>query len=458
MRPLEHFTVRSVVGLVAMVAAGTGFGLLLVLVRLSWRPLESLDRGAAAGLNRIVGDNPVLVHVLQAVSQLGGRPVLWWLVVVGAIGMLVRRQALLAAYLVVTGLGALALDPTVKLLVGRLRPMVAHPVAHAPGNSFPSGHALGSTVAYGALLLVFLPVIPRRWRGTAIAAAVTLVVVIGFTRVALGVHYASDVVAGWLLGVAWLVVTAYAFRLLRRELGKPIRPPTEGLAPEAAPALVPAPAEHPYHPWRATAGLAVAWVLILGAVFGLGKLATRYAPPFDEAVPAWFAARRSATWTPWSYLWSQAGNTHAILAVGLVAAPIAVLATRRWRPLVFLAVTMVGEVTLFLASAHTLDRPRPHVSQMDGQLPTSSFPSGHVAATVCLYGAIAVLVWGRTHRWWRWIPVAVAVLMSLLVAVARLYRGEHHPTDIAGGVLLGLLWLAAATYLVRPNAAAPPAR
>lgn len=451
-RPLEHFTVRSLAGLIAVIAAGTGFGLLLLLVRLRWNPLERLDHGAAASLNRLVADNTVLVAILKVISQLGGRPVLWWLVIVGAVGLLVRRQALLAAYLVVTGLGTLAMDPTLKLLVGRLRPVVSEPVASAPGNSFPSGHALGSTVAYGALLLVFLPAIPRRLRGVAIAGATTLVVVIGFTRVALGVHYVSDVIAGWLLGVAWLGVTAYAFRLLRREIGKPEARPADGLAPEAAPALVPARAGHPDHPWRVAAGLVVSWVLILGVVFGLGKLATRYVPAFDEAIPAWFARHRSPTWTPWSYVFSQAGNTHAILTVGLVAGPVAVMATRRWRPLVFLAVTMLGELTLFLVSANVLDRPRPHVTQLDGPLPTSSFPSGHVAATLCLYGAIAVLVWGRTRRWWRWIAVALAVAMPALVAVSRLYRGEHHPTDIGGGVLLALLWLAAAVFIVRPSA------
>src|SRR6266511_2974062 len=170
-RPLERFTIRSVAGLLAVVGAGTGFGLLLLLVRLSWHPLERVDRGAADSLNRLAAGNSALVAVL------------------------LRRQALLAAYIVVTGLGALALDPTLKLLVGRLRPMVAEPVATAPGNSFPSGHALGSIFAYGALLLVFLPIIPRRFRGATIAATVALVVALGFTRVGLGVHYVSDVVA-----------------------------------------------------------------------------------------------------------------------------------------------------------------------------------------------------------------------------------------------------------------------
>jgi membrane-associated phospholipid phosphatase len=452
LRPFEHFTERAVAGLIAVAAAGTGFAMLLLLVRLNWEPLEHLDHGAAAGLNRLVAGHDPVVTVLRAITTMGGHTILWWLVTVGAVGLLLRRQPQLAAYLVVTGLGALALDPILKLIVGRLRPVVANPVAAGQGNSFPSGHALGSIVAYGALLLVFLPTIPRRARLATTIGTGVLVVAIGFTRIALGVHYVSDVLGGWLLGVAWLGVTAYTFRLWRRETGQREPDLSAGLAPEAARALVPARAEHPRHPWRAAAELLVAAVLVLGALFGLGTLVTRYPAAFDKSIPIWFAQHRTPGLTPLSHFWSQAGNTHAILAVGLIAGPLALMATRRWRPVVYLVVTMFGELALFLATAHVLNRERPPVSQMDGQLPTSSFPSGHVAATVCLYGAIAVLVMARTRHWWRWLTVGLAVFMPIMVILARLYRGEHHPTDIAGGVLLALAWLTAVTYVVRPNA------
>jgi undecaprenyl-diphosphatase len=112
---------------------------------------------------------------------------------------------------------------------------------------------------------------------------------------------------------------------------------------------------------------------------------------------------------------------------------------------------MFGELTLFLASAAIVGRARPDVPHLDGQLPTSSFPSGHVAATICLYVAITVIVWSRTRQWWRWIPLAAAVLMPLWVGLSRMYRGMHHPTDLLGSVLLAAAWLALMVYLVRPN-------
>ena len=85
---------------------------------------------------------------------------------------------------------------------------------------------------------------------------------------------------------------------------------------------------------------------------------------------------------------------------------------------------------------------------------TSSFPSGHIAATLCLWISIALLVTGRTRRWWRWIPVVLAVVMPVGVALSRMYRGEHHPTDVLGAMLLATLWLSVLWFAVRPNAEA----
>jgi undecaprenyl-diphosphatase len=96
-------------------------------------------------------------------------------------------------------------------------------------------------------------------------------------------------------------------------------------------------------------------------------------------------------------------------------------------------------------------RERPDVSHLDDQLPTSSFPSGYIAATICLYAAIAVLVMPRTRAWWRWLFIAVAVLMPLWVTLSRVYRGMHHPTDALGSVILAACWVTAMIYCVRPN-------
>jgi undecaprenyl-diphosphatase len=456
--PLGHFTERSLVGLLAVTGAGVGFGLLIMLVRVEWDPLFTVDRGIAARLNDLVSPHGPLVTVLNAITDLGGRPVILWLVTVAAVGLLIRRQGRLAVYVIVTGVGALILDLTLKTLVDRLRPQVEVQIGSYAGGSFPSGHALGSMVAYGALLMVFLPALAPRWRKPAIALVTVLVVAIGLTRIALGVHFVSDVVGAWLLGILWLGVTAYAFRLWRRERGRSAPPLAEGLEPEAGRDIAPAPDEAHVvpHPRSAVAELLVGWVLVFGAVYGVGMYVSYYTDgtflaTADREVPRWFADRHTDELTGLSVVWSKLGDTHAILFVSMVFCPLIVAVWRRWRPVLFVALAMFGELSLFLASAAAVDRPRPEVHNLDGRMPTSSFPSGHIAATICLYVAIAILVTARTDRPWRWLTVALAVIMPVGVAVSRMYRGMHHPTDLLGAIVLSALWIGLLYWVLRPN-------
>ena len=457
--PLRHFAQRSVLGLIAVVAAGVGFGALLLLVRYQWSPLEALDHSVADRLNRLVAGDSLAVTILTAISAAGGRGILVPLVVLVIVVLLIRRRPRLALYLAVTGAGALLLDPSLKTLVGRLRPVVADPIAHGQGNSFPSGHALGSTIVYGMLTLVVLSAVRARWRYPIIAVMTVLIAAIGISRIALGVHFVSDVVAGWLLGLAWISVTAYAFRLWRRETGRPAPPAEAGLEPEAARDLAPAPVESAVlpHPWAKGAVILVGWVLTSGLLYVIGYALTRWAPGtwlgrFDDGVPRWLQTFRTPGLDNLSWLGSKAGDTHAILAVSLLFCPIAVALWRQWRPVVFVVLTMVGEITLFLFTAAAVGRPRPAAVQLDGQMPTSSFPSGHIAATLCLWTAIAIVTTARVRHWWRWIFVGLAVVMPVLVALSRMYRGEHHPTDVLGAALLAACWLSVLFWTVRPNA------
>ncbi len=458
-RPLGHFTERTLAGLALVLGAGVGFGLVLVLVRVQWSPLYDIDHGVARWLNDQVSPIGPLVTVLNAITDLGGRPVIVWLVTVAVVGLLIRRQGRLAVFVIVTGAGALILDPALKTLVDRLRPEVETPISSYAGQSFPSGHALGSMVAYGALLLVFLPAMAPRWRRLAMVAVGVVVFLIGFTRVALGVHFLSDVIGAWLLGAAWLGVTAYAFRLWRVERGRPAVPLTEGLEPEAAHEVAPAPDEEKLLP-HARAGIAeiiVGWVLVFGALYAFGTFVSYHAKgtffaTWDEVVPTWFAARQTPALNDLSWWWSKAGDTHAILLISMIFCPLVLAIWRRWRPLLFVALTMFGELTLFLASAAAVDRPRPPVENLDGPMPTSSFPSGHMAATLCLWVAIAVIVFPRTDRWWRWLFVALAVVLPVGVAVSRMYRGMHHPTDFMGAIMLTGLWIGLLYWVLRPNA------
>jgi undecaprenyl-diphosphatase len=65
--------------------------------------------------------------------------------------------------------------------------------------------------------------------------------------------------------------------------------------------------------------------------------------------------------------------------------------------------------------------------------------------------AIAILVIGHFRGWWRYLFLIPAIVMPVMVALSRLYRGEHHPTDILASLLFAALWLTATTLLIKPN-------
>jgi undecaprenyl-diphosphatase len=450
-RPLASFIGTSLIGLVLVVSVVTVCAGLMVLMETTWPTLEQLDRGAAALVDRTVERQSPAATAFSVIMALGGNVVMWWLATVTAAGMVLRRQLRLAVFLVVTGLGALALAPLIKLVVGGLpwdRPALA-----LPGNAFPSGHAINAVVFYGAMLLVFLPAISRRLRGLTVGLVAAMVVAIGLTQAALGVHYASDIVGGWICGVAWLAVTTYAFRRWRTALGRAPRPLGEGLEPEAASVLAPGHVVHMRHPERSAVVVLATASVVTAALVGLGLLVTTAALGFDDAVPRWLAGHRTAPLDRLAGLLSWAGNPKAIVSIGLVIAPLAIGCVHRWRPAAYLVVLMAGEFVIVLTIAAIVRRPIPAVPQLGDDVPGSGFPAGPTAAAVCLYGALAVILVPRTRPrgWLRRLTLAVVVAVPAGVALSGLYRGAYRPLDVAGAVLLAVTWLAVVTFALDPN-------
>lgn len=463
---LRRLDWRRLAPLTAVSVAAAVFTLLLIFVRLRWAPLESVDGTWAVDLNNLVARHGALISALNAVTLLGSTAVLCIVVGLAVILLAIRRRWRLALYLLVAGAGALVLDPVLKSLVGRLRPVLAHPIAHGTGSSFPSGHALGSMVCYGALLLVFLPAARGRGRTVLRVVVAAIILIVGISRILLGVHYVSDVVGGWAIGVIWLGITAFAFELSRPAAGQRVTDPvTEGLEPETPRDLVLAepegtrsgPARGSRHYGLIAAGIVISWVLILGVIVGLGDLITKYGTGNvlgDRVIPRWFASHRTPAETHWSLIFTTLGGAAGIVIAALLASVVFLAVTRRWRPVVYMGALMAGEITSFLTAAAIVKRPRPPGLHLDRHLPTSAYPSGHTAATCCLYGGIAIFVIGLSRGWWRWLFLVPAIAMPVLVALSRIYRGEHHPTDVLGGMLFAALWLTAVTLLLRPSAVA----
>jgi undecaprenyl-diphosphatase len=125
--------------------------------------------------------------------------------------------------LIVAVPGGMLLNEWIKLLVHRHRPFVEGPFVDWSGYSFASGHTMGATLLYGQLLLFLLPFLKRRHlRIVGVCGAASLVVLVGFSRIALGAHFLTDVLAAIVFGMLWLMLCTL--------LGKRVRRPTIALA------------------------------------------------------------------------------------------------------------------------------------------------------------------------------------------------------------------------------------
>lgn len=147
-----------------------------------------------------------------------GTPVgLGILVLIGAGAATLRGHPLWGGYLILScGLGGL-LNLQLKSYFARARPEVAEALREAHGYSFPSGHAMGSTIVFGSLAYLAYRVLPTwKARGAALSLACTLTIAIAASRVYLGVHWISDIGAGVVAGLIWVVAATVAYETFRR--------------------------------------------------------------------------------------------------------------------------------------------------------------------------------------------------------------------------------------------------
>ncbi|MFJ9647679.1 phosphatase PAP2 family protein [Streptomyces sp. NPDC101206] len=231
--PDTRFGARLLTTVTATALVSVPFALAVVLVESQWAPLGRLDHGTAERLHTAALEHPGWVRLLDFLTHVVWDPVtMRLLVAVLVVWLLVRGAVRLALWAAVTATAGGLLGLLVKNVVARARPHLPDPVSHAPGFSFPSGHAMTATTSCAVLLLALLPLVPRRWRPLPWALAAVSVTGVGYTRVALGVHWVSDVVGGWLLGLAVVTATTLAFEAWRADVGRLRTTPAQGLEPE----------------------------------------------------------------------------------------------------------------------------------------------------------------------------------------------------------------------------------
>jgi membrane-associated phospholipid phosphatase len=186
----------------------------------------------------------------------------------------------------------------------------------------------------------------------------------------------------------------------------------------------------------------VGYVVITALLIGLGLILTKLllggpVGRWDTSVNRWFVTQRTPALNTVTSVGSILGASFTVIGIGLVAS--IVLAIKRWwREIGLLVAGLMIEFAAFVTTTVLVDRPRPHVPKLEAAATTSSFPSGHTAAAIVLYVSLALVITSRarsaTVRALVWV---LAIMIPIYVAISRLYRGMHHPTDVMGSVVLG---------------------
>jgi membrane-associated phospholipid phosphatase len=231
------------------------------------------------------------------------------------------------------------------------------------------------------------------------------------------------------------------------------------------------PAEHLAHRLGAThparvflATVVAGFAALVGLTISAGLLLTELLVPvhgfekWDNDVNRWLAERRSPALTDLSWLGSTlAGGLVIPVVVGVLV--VVFLLKRKWLLAAFTLFVIGVESGSYRATTLVVERDRPPVHRLEGLDPTASFPSGHIAATVALYGGVLLLLSSWLHRrWFSMLAVCLTIALALFVGWARMYRGMHHITDSAAGVVMGLLALGVLVLAARAATAAANAR
>ena len=210
------------------------------------------------------------------------------------------------------------------------------------------------------------------------------------------------------------------------------------------------------HPvWTYVCGVLLAFAAIAGLSILLGLLVTRVVlhihgvPHDDEALISFLARHRSGGLTDASLVGSIMAGGVVLPIVAGVALVVAAVA-KHWRLAGFLLLALAVESGSYRATTLVIHRHRPEVVRLERLPVEASYPSGHTAASIAIYGGIALLIASRIeNRAGRIALWTAAVLVVVFVAFARMYRGMHHPLDVGGGVLIGIAALCALILVSR---------
>ena len=189
-----------VAGLVVAIAGTASFVAIASEVR------EGETQGFDEAVIRWMGEHhtPLLDRAMVELTALGTGVTVLMIVAIAALFLTLTQHKYSAILLLVATTGGLVLNGVLKLGFERPRPSIFVPVVDTVSSSFPSGHAMSSAIVYGTVAYLAARLHRRRWaRWLVMMFALVVIVLISFSRMYLGVHYPSDVLAGVIIGLAW---------------------------------------------------------------------------------------------------------------------------------------------------------------------------------------------------------------------------------------------------------------
>ena len=312
--------------------------------------------------------------------------------------------------------------------------------------SFPSGHTLSALVCYGFLAYLLVPKMPSRfWKWVIVIVMTFLALFVGLSRLLLGGHYLTDVIAGYAVGLAWagLVYT----------LVESLLPARESAATSATAA-----GENTSQGLRSPGWFKqfpmIGLILILFGALSFGALGynlmmngplvqTDQTVYQDLIVQAKSAPPRISELMIFGFF---VGKQVILVIVTILS--IYFLYKRYWLELAMLLLSSAAGSFLWNFVIAYFARPRPPIQTGLPVRSIPSFPSGHTMSAVIVYGFLAYLLIPKMpSRFWKWTLVIATVLIILFDGFSRIYQGGHYLTDVLAGYALGIAW-AALVYTV----------
>jgi len=206
-------------------------------------------------------------------------------------------------------------------------------------------------------------------------------------------------------------------------------------------------------------GIVLSYVVLTLATVGVGVVFTETVlsvggvEEADSDAIQWLADQRTPTLNDLSFFGSEVSGG-IVLPILVCLLAIAFAIRRHWRAAAFALFSVALESATYRTTVLFVDRERPDVPRLDDLPPDASFPSGHVAASIAVYGGLALLLTSRMASGLpRTLVWAVAVAIPLIVGISRMYRGMHHPLDTLAGVLVGIAALASVVFVERVTGA-----